>query len=46
MSHPFEISSSSEEESHPLSDTLGRAFGPDVHEGQKQSLALSHLNLP
>lgn len=21
------------EESHPLSDTLGRAFGPDVHEG-------------
>lgn len=22
-----------EEESHPQSDTLGRAFGPDVHEG-------------
>ena len=30
---PFGIFWRRKEESHPLSDTLGRAFGPDVYEG-------------
>ena len=34
------VALSGQEESHPLSDTLGRAFGPDVHEGPKHAETL------